>query len=267
MKTWWILVVVAAVALAGCSGGKKDTKATEQTSTQVEPRHTETPPPIESAQPAETKPAEPAAPKPAEVKPETKPEAKTEPTPAPQTPPAAPATQVVKLPAGYEFQCVLDGKVSTETHKAGSSFQAHLVKPAILKTAGEIIPIGSRIRGEVTFSKPAERVGGKADMTLEYRELVTPDGKSYPIYAEPLVLQGEGTARGDIGKTVGGALGGAVVGGVLGGRKGAAEGAAAGAAAGAAWAIATRGNDIVIDPGQAMQVTLTRALHVTARTP
>jgi hypothetical protein len=122
----------------------------------------------------------------------------------------------------------------------------------------------SKIRGEVTQSQRAGRVGGKADLTLEYRELVTPDGKSYPLFTQPLILEGKGTAKGDIEKTVGGAVGGALLGGILGGKKGAVEGGAAGGAAGAVWAVATRGNDVVVDPGQVLQVTLTRALHVTA---
>lgn len=255
MKTWWIPILVLAIAITGCSGGNKEAKDTEQTGAQVK-QHTEMPPPIETPKPAETKPAETATPKPAE----------THPTPSPTAPPVAagPVTKVVKLPAGYEFQVVLDEKISTETHRAGSPFQAKLVQPAVLPAVGEIIPAGSKIRGEVTFAQRAERVGGKADLTLEYRELVTPDGKSYPLYTDPLILEGKGTAKGDIERTVGGAAGGAIIGGILGGKKGALQGAAAGGAAGAAWAVATRGNDIVVDPGQILQVTLTRAVHVTA---
>jgi hypothetical protein len=255
MRTWWIPVTVLAIAIGGCSDGKKDTKGTEQTGAQVQ-QHAEMPPPIQPPKPAETKPPETAIPKPAETKPTLNPAAR----------PAAtgPVTKVVKLPAGYEFQVVLDEKVSTETHRAGTPFQAKLVQPAVLSTVGPVFPVGSKIRGEITFSQRAERVGGKADLTLEYRELVTPDGKSYPLFTEPLILEGKGTAKGDIEKTVGGAVGGAIIGGVLGGKKGALEGGAAGGAAGAVWAVATRGNDVVIDPGQVLQVTLTRALHVTA---
>ena len=253
MKIWWISMMVLAVAIAGCSGGKKEAKETGETGSQVQ-QHAEVPPPIEPPKPAETTPAETAVPKPAET------------TPSPAARPAAtgPVTKVVKLPEGYAFQVVLDEKVSTATHHAGTPFQASLVQPAVFSAVGPVIPVGSKIRGEITLSKPAERVGGKADLTMEYRELVTPDGKTYPLYTEPLILEGKGTAKGDIEKTVGGAVGGAIIGGILGGKKGALEGGAAGGAAGAIWAVGTRGNDIVIEPGQVLQVTLTRALHVTA---
>jgi hypothetical protein len=256
MKTWWVPMVVLAIAMTGWSCAKKDSKNAEQAGAQVEERHAETPPPIEQSKPPETAPATKPAPAPAE------PAHKPTPTPAAKPPDAAPTTRMVALPAGYELHAVLDEKISTETHKAGAAFKARLEKPAQLKAEGVIVPAGSTVRGEITFSQRAGRVGGKADLTLEYRELVTPDGKSYPIFAEPLVLEGESTTAGDVEKTVGGAVGGAILGGILGGKGGAVKGGAAGGAAGAAWAIATRGNDIVLEPGQALVVTFTRALRV-----
>lgn len=260
MKTWWIPLVVLAIAITGWSCGKKEAKDSGQAGAQVEQRHAEMPPPVEQSKPAETKPAEtkpapPPAPAPVEPKPT--------PTPAAKPADTGPATRLVPLPAGYEFEIVLDEKISTDTHRAGTAFQARLAKSATLNTNGVVIPAGSTVRGEITFAQRAERVGGKANLTLEYRELVTPDGKSYPIFTEPLALEGKGTATGDVEKTVGGAVGGAIIGGILGGKSGAVKGGAAGGAAGAAWAIASRGNDIVIEPGQVLAVTLTRALRVT----
>jgi hypothetical protein len=252
-----------AIAIAGCSGGKKDVKETEQTGAQVQqqqpPKHAEMPQPLHPPKFGEAKPSESSAPRPTETR--------STPSPAARPGDTGPVTKVVKLPAGYEFQVVLAEKVSTDTHRAGTPFRAKLVQPGVVGTGIPVIPTGSEIRGEITFAQRAERVGGKANMTMEYRELVTPDGKSYPLFTEPLILEGKGTAKGDIEKTVGGAAGGAIIGGILGGKKGALQGGAAGGAAGAAWAVATRGNDIVIDPGQVLQVTLTRALHVTAMVP
>jgi hypothetical protein len=255
MKIWWIPVMVLTIATAGCSGGQKEAKEPSQAESQA-PRHEETPPPVQQAKPVET----PAPSGPVETSPVAKP-AESHSTPQPGS--TAPLTKVVTLPSGYSFETSLEQKISTETHHAGTAFEARLVKPAVLKTDGEIIPAGSKIRGEVTFAKRAERVGGKADLTLEFRELTTPDGKSYPLFTEPLVLEGKGTAKGDIEKTVGGAVGGAIIGGILGGKSGAVKGGVAGGAAGATWAVATRGNDIVLDTNQVLAVTLTRALRVT----
>ncbi len=126
----------------------------------------------------------------------------------------------------------------------------------------EPIPAGSVVSGEVTNAEQAGRVGGKAKLTLAFRKIELPDGKSYPISALPLNLEGEGTAKGDIEKVVGGAVGGGILGGVLGGKKGAGKGAAAGTIAGGIFAVATRGNDIVFDPGKEIKVTLDAALTV-----
>jgi hypothetical protein len=258
MKIWWILIAALAIGFVGCSGKKNETKATEQPAAQAEERHAEAPPALPPPKFPEAKPAESTAPKPATANPT--------PEPAARPADAGLVTKVVKLPAGFEFRAVLDETISTETHHAGTPFMAKLVEPAVLSGV-PVIPTGSKIRGEITFSQRAGRVGGKADLTMEYRELVTPDGKSYPLFTEPLVLEGKGTATGDIEKVAGSAVGGAIIGGILGGKKGALQGGAAGGAAGAVWAVATRGNDIVIEPGRVLQVTLTRALHVTAKMP
>jgi hypothetical protein len=266
MRPWKIIFATAlVVVLAGCAGEKKDSAPAGQPQTQTPPAQTQAAPAQTQTAPPATTPAEtkPAEPKPAETKPA---EPKT-PPPKPKETESQPTTRLVTLAPGYEFQVVLDQTLSTEHAAAGQSFQAKLAKPAVLKTVGTVIPEGSSIRGEVVLAKRAARVGGKAEMTLDFRELTTPDGKTYPLHAKELALQGEGTGSGDIQKVVGGAVGGAILGGILGGKGGAVKGGAAGAAGGAAWAVATRGNDIVIDPGQVIQVTLERELHVPVTTP
>ena len=75
-------------------------------------------------------------------------------------------------------------------------------------------------------------------------------------------MEGKSTTSGDVQKVLGGAVGGAIVGGILGGKEGAVKGGATGGAAGAVWAVATRGNDIVLDAGSAVQVTLSREVRV-----
>lgn len=256
-----IVMIGLAFVLAGCAAEKKDAapaaeQKTEAPAVQAQTPPAQTPPP--EAKPAEAKPAEP---KPAETKPAE-----------PKSPPAKPAesqptVRMVTLVPGYGFEVALDAPVSTETHPTGSAFTAKLTKPAILKTTGPVIPAGSAVRGEVTLSKRAGRVGGKAELTLEFRELTIADGQVLPLRAKALVLEGEGTGGGDVQKVVGGAVGGAIIGGLLGGKEGAVKGGAAGGAAGAAWAVATRGNDIVIDPGQALQVTLEREVQVKVTIP
>ena len=260
MKNFWIFTIIAALALSlgACSGDKQSAQTAQQPATEH---------PVAQAPP-------PAAQTPVEPKKE---EHTTTPAPAPAptrttkvdvpAQPAQPTMRMVPLPAGTVFEASLDETISTETHQGGRAFTATVTKPATIEGVGAVVPTGSKLRGEVTRSKRSGRVGGKAEMAIEFRELTTADGKSYPIFADPLLLEGEGQGGNDAARVVGSTIGGAVIGGLLGGKKGATQGAVAGAAGGTIWAVATRGGDIVLDPGQAIQVTLQREIRIQAMVP
>jgi hypothetical protein len=232
MKRVLILLVLAGVFLAGCSGEKKADQA--QTSGQPAAQNESTP---QAAQPAETPAAAPATQQtpPPEIKQET-PKPRPKPTPVRTEPPKpvepAMITRLVPIPTGTELAAALDEQISTETHPAGRNFTATLKEP-FAKNGVTLLPAGTKVTGTVSASKRAPRVGGKAEMTLDFTELTTPDGKTYKLGAQPLVLEGKSTTGGDVGKVLGGAVGGAIVGGLLGGKKAAGKGAAIGGAAGA----------------------------------
>jgi hypothetical protein len=113
----------------------------------------------------------------------------------------------------------------------------------------------------------APRVVGRAEMTLEFREVDLRDGATHRITADALVIEGRSGTKGDVGKVIGSTIGGAVVGGILGGGKGAVKGGAVGAGAGTVWAVATRGPDIVLEPGRELHATLARPMQVTVTGP
>jgi hypothetical protein len=252
MRGAWILFVTigAASVLAGCADKKQ-----ASTDTPADTQQAEVQPP----------PAEPAAPPPAveddrleEPKvPREEPKKVERPKPAPPPEPARPqvVNRDVTVPSGTEITVALREKVSTESGNAGQSFTA-VAKEPIRVEGLEPIPAGSVVTGQVTAAERAGRVGGKAKLSLAFNRVELPDGKSYAISAKTLNFEGEGTAKGDVEKVVGGAVGGGILGGILGGKKGAGKGAAAGTIAGGIFAVATRGNDIVFDPGKLILVTL-----------
>jgi hypothetical protein len=268
MKRVLILLALVGVVLAGCSGDKKadQTQTGGQPAAQNASTPAATPP---AAAPAETPAAQPATQQtpPAEAKPvESKPKPQPpKPAPAKAEPkkPAEPVmiTRLVPIPSGTELAAALDEQISTETHQAGRNFTATLKEP-FSRNGVTLLPAGTKVAGSVTASKRAGRVGGKAEMTIEFTELTTPDGKSYKLNAQPVSLEGKSTAGGDVGKVLGGAVAGAIGGGLLGGKKNVGKGAAVGGAAGAAWAVATRGGDIVLDSGSPVSVTLSREVEV-----
>jgi len=170
----------------------------------------------------------------------------------------------IVIPAGTEMVASLDQTLSTKENEEGDGFTA-TVTEAVRVRGETVIPSGSTIRGHLVESDRAPRVGGKAELELSFDEVETPGGSSYDISAENLVLEGKNTTKGDVEKVVGGTVGGAILGGILGGKKGAARGAAVGGAAGAVIAVATRGQDIVLDSGTRVSVTLRESVEVRQR--
>lgn len=271
MKTLWILMLAAGLALSGCSGeGKRGDQANRADSLagniaeNTNPGTNVTPAPAPAGTPAgQNTPAQNTPPRtttPSTANDRT--ERSTPPAPAR----SEPSSRLVSVEKGTAIVASFDEKVSTDSHKAGRAFTASLTEP-LVQNGLTIFPAGTRIRGDVSHSKQAQRVGGQAELTLEFHELTTPDGKSINLHAEPLILVGESTASGDAQKVLGGAVGGAIVGGILGGKEGAVKGGAAGAGAGAAWAVGTRGNDIVLDAGSKVNVTLSRSINVPVTVP
>lgn len=257
MRRNWILLatIIAVAACAGC-GGKK--QASQDTAANTQQSEVQTP----AQAPAETSPPAVETPKQEQKSPAQDPPKKVEkPKPAPPKPeektPAKPqvVNRDVTVPSGTEIPVTLREKVSTEGGKPGQSFTAATKQPVLVEGL-EPIPAGSVVSGVVSVAERAGRVGGKAKLTIIFKKVDLPDGKSFAISAEPLHFEGEGTAKGDVEKVVGGAVGGGILGGVLGGKKGAGKGAAAGTIAGGILAVATRGNDIVLEPGQAVAVRL-----------
>jgi hypothetical protein len=128
-----------------------------------------------------------------------------------------------------------------------------------------VVPAGATINGEVTHIDPAGRIAGGAELTLRYTELVMPDGKSYPISAAPLRLQGKGDAKESALEVGGGAVAGGIVGGILGGKGGIGKGAVVGAVAGTGVAVATKGDQIVLPAGQKIKVALDAAITIVTK--
>jgi len=253
----WVLLPILAFAIGLGACGKKADKTDSNAAPAADQvaANTNTNQTPETTQPPQTTPAPTPAPQPAKEPP--KPERRHEPAPPP-----APVTQDVTIAAGQALDVTLDRELTTKTDQSGTQFTTVTKEPIIIDGL-TVIPIGSTVRGLVMTANRAPRLGGDADMTLEFNSVVLPDGRTMPISAEPLVFKGKSSTKGDIEKVVGGAVGGGILGGVLGGKKGALKGAAGGTVAGGVWAAATRGADLVIEQGREMKVTLTQPVSVS----
>lgn len=168
------------------------------------------------------------------------------------------------LLSGTTFVAALQNTINTGENKVGDKVALRTLEDVRVNEM-TVVPSGATINGEVTHVEGAGRLGGGAELTLRFTELVMPDGKSYAISATPFRVQGKGDTKESVLEIGGGAVAGGIVGGVLGGKDDIAKGAAAGAIIGTGVAIATKGDQIVLPAGQKMKVTLDGSVTVTTK--
>jgi hypothetical protein len=210
------------------------------------------------------------------------------PTPPAETPPAptiAPtaAPQTYTVPAGTKVLLSLKSAINTKTAQQGDGVYLVSTFP-VVGSGGVLIPVGVYVQGVVDRVQRPGRVKGRARLDLHFTTMIFPNGQvvavpgvlnSIPGSDGPKVKGNEGTVEqaGNTGKDIGDIAKGAAIGAETGAIAGAASGhlgeglgigGAAGAAAGAIYTLLTRGNDIVIPSGAAVEMVLQRPLLLQA---
>lgn len=260
------VAIVAIVALLiGCGQSQKQSQSGMTDSTQVaatEPA--QTPPTTEPASKPATQPAtsQPSTSKPAASKPSTSGGSTT-------SQPAKPAVQepaqpkMVTIPSGTKLTVALETHLRTDSNAVGDRFRARTTD-AIRIDEMTVLPAGSEVRGRLTHVEEPHRTAGKAQMTLAFEEIIDPSGQAHSISAPPIALEGEGDKVSDEEKVAGGAVVGGIIGALTSKNKGkgALTGAAAGAAAGGAIALATKGQQLDLPPGQQFSVELSAPVAI-----
>jgi hypothetical protein len=200
---------------------------------------------------------------------------------APRTPePKAPAPDFV-VPVGTHILLRLTNSVNTKRTVAGDKVYLETAMP-IFVDRKLIIPIGSYVTGTVTESKEAGRVKGRSGLNLRFENLTLPNGisRDFRSRADSVDtsgkvdktegrIEGEGNKAGDaktVGKTTAAGTGVGTIAGAAAGHlgMGAGIGAGAGALAGLAGVLASRGPEVVLQPGTTMELVLDRELRFTA---
>jgi type IV secretion system protein VirB10 len=201
-------------------------------------------------------------------------------TPAATAAPSAQApSQTFTVPAGTKVLLSLKSGINTKTAQQGDG--VYLVSSfPVVGNSRVMIPVGVYVQGVVDHVVRPGRVKGRAQIDLHFTTMIFPNGSivevpgvlnSLPGSDGPKVKDGEGTVEqaGNKGRDAGNIAKGAAIGaegGVLGGAasgdvlKGVGYGSLAGAAAGAIYTLLTRGNDIVIPSGTAVEMVLQRPL-------
>ena len=187
------------------------------------------------------------------------------------------ALKQITIPAGTQVLLHLKSPIDTKSAKVGDGVYCQTSFPVTQDNVA-VIPAGTYVKGQIAEVKRAGRIKGRAEILFHFTTLIFPNGytidlpgalQNAPGSRNSTVADKEGTVKADSqkGKDAGtvaktGATG-AVVGAVAtGSGKGAGIGGLAGAAVGLGQVLFTRGQDVRIDQGTALEMVLQRPLTV-----
>ncbi|MFN0151452.1 MAG: hypothetical protein ACKVU1_12185 [bacterium] len=185
---------------------------------------------------------------------------RTQPAPAAQAP--KPRYDTAVIPAGTSIVASLDTRLSTDTNVNGDQFNATTIEPIIVD-GKVVIPAGARVRGSLRGVQASGRIKDRAAMTLAFNEIVDSDGKAHSLSSVPLALRADSGTRDDVEKVAAGTVLGAIIGGIADGKDGALKGTAIGAGVGTIVMLATKGDDIELNPGQRLNIQMTAPTSIT----
>ncbi|MDZ4805279.1 MAG: hypothetical protein SGI90_10500 [Candidatus Eisenbacteria bacterium] len=170
-----------------------------------------------------------------------------------------PRTETMVIPAGTNILASLETRLSSDVNHAGDQFRARTVEPIIVD-GKTVVSTGATVRGVLSDVQDSGKIKGRARMTLNFEQIEDVRGQMHRISAQSLTLKADSNTRGDVEKIAGGGVLGAIIGGIAGGKKGALIGAGAGAGVGTVIVLTTKGDDLVLEPGQKLN------LHTTSST-
>jgi hypothetical protein len=185
--------------------------------------------------------------------------AKPESAPARPAPTATPRPEVV-VAEGTDLLLALETGVASNKSREGDDVEARLVEP-VKQGERTLLPAGTRVRGVVTAAVDAGRVKGRARLALRFDAIVL-DGRDVPLRASGIDITAESSSSRDKKVVAGAAAAGGIIGAIADGKKGAAIGVLAGGAAGGAAVLATKGDQVVLEAGQKIKVTLEKELKL-----
>jgi hypothetical protein len=159
------------------------------------------------------------------------------------------------LPKGTVLMVGFRETLSSATSRPGDRFAAELVEPVLLN--GRVaIPAGAVITGRVVNVKPGQRLGGRAELNLEFIGLKVGSGRESPISAS-FAGQGASQTRRDATTIGAAAAGGAVLGHAIGkDDKDTVLGALIGGAIGTGIAARSKGEEVTLPEGVAVAIQL-----------
>jgi len=182
---------------------------------------------------------------------------------------------VTTVPVRTAFEIITNSEINTKKNHVGEIFTTTLNQPIVV--GGDIvIPAGSEVFGQVTYSEDAGRVGRNAIMEIKFTGVKTPNGHKIPMMGKIVTKDNTGVLRGGSVKqqlvknvstvavtTVGSLAVGASIGAIASeAGVGTAVGSAIGGIFGLGYVIIRKGREVNIPTGTKMIVILEQPLTV-----
>lgn len=165
-----------------------------------------------------------------------------------------PEPDPVVVPAGTTLTLRLEDTLSSHETPVGASFTGQVVQE--VSVDGRLaVPAGSIVRGHVTEAHAAEKIGGRARLSLAFDELETPEGEAVPISAR-LAQKGKSEVGKDAAIIGGSTIGGAILGEAIDEGEGGIVGAVVGGIGGTIGALKTKGKPVVLPTGTMLHIAL-----------
>ena len=174
--------------------------------------------------------------------------------------PRQPRFREVTIPAGTTLSLTLDTAVSSDASKVEDVVRAKLAT-AVVINGTTALPAGAEATGTVFDAQQSGRVKGRATLSFGF-DLLRSGQETYTIASTRITREAEATKGEDATKIGIGAGAGALIGAIAGGKKGAAIGTAVGAGAGTGAVLATRGEEVSLPVGTAVEATLEQPLKI-----
>ncbi|MEP7027244.1 MAG: hypothetical protein ABI960_01490 [Candidatus Eisenbacteria bacterium] len=167
----------------------------------------------------------------------------------------------ITVPAGTPVSAVLQTTLTTKSSNVGDRFSARVASP-IMVNGKVAVPTGAAIHGHVVVAEQPGKASGRGQLQLAY-DNVEFGGHSYDLDARSPVYESKSGTGKDAALIGGGAVVGGVIGGIAGGSaKDAGKGAAIGAVTGTGASLLTRGPQLELGAGTALQFTIPRDVAV-----
>ena len=189
------------------------------------------------------------------------------------------STEKTEIIKGANVSMVVSNIINTEANAEGDEFFAEITND-VSTEKGIVIPSGSIAHGTITEIVNAKRFSRDANVTLKFDYIATPDGREIPVSAQmttkrnPVHNAAMVTAEHAGYTLAGGAMGSLValntlglVGAIASNGYTVAGGAAIGGAIGLGIAMSKKGDEILLAPGDAINVKILDALNLPVFKP